>query len=105
MPTRRIERQPGAARTGLFATPGSGLGPQVSPLTACFQVPRVAKARNMPEDRLRRVVGQHVEGRTLGASASRYANVPALDRALDRARRRERQDQARLTDGRTAQRH
>jgi potassium-transporting ATPase KdpC subunit len=81
----KAENASAAVPVDLVTTSGSGLDPDISPEGALFQVPRVAKARNMPEDRIRQLVTDNTRGRLAGLLGEPRVNVLALNLALDAA--------------------
>jgi len=67
----------------LVTTSASGLDPDISVAGAYYQIPRIAKARNMSQDAVRAIVDQHIGGRFLGIFGEPTVNVLEVNLALD----------------------
>jgi K+-transporting ATPase ATPase C chain len=67
----------------LVTTSASGLDPDITPAAAEFQAPHVAKARNLPVDKVQALIADMTQDRFLGIIGEKRVNVLKLNLALD----------------------
>jgi potassium-transporting ATPase KdpC subunit len=80
-------RDPAAVPPDALTASASGLDPQITPEYAALQVPRVARITGLPDDRVRDLVADATDGRTLGVLGEPRVNVPTLNASLATAAR------------------
>src|SRR5438105_14213168 len=82
----KAENQSTPIPVDLVTTSASGLDPDITPAAAEFQVPRVARARNLPQDKVQAFVAEMTQDRFLGVLGEKRVNVLKLNLALDQLR-------------------
>lgn len=81
---KQLNGSAAAIPADLVTASGSGLDPHITPEAALYQVPRIARVRNMSVPTLEALVARQTEGRTLAVLGMKRVNVLALNRELDK---------------------